>query len=133
MIGIVLVTHGDLGHEFLKTAEHILAGPQAQIRAVSIGPDDDGAERHAEITKCVAGVNAGGGVVVLTDLFGGTPSNLAIAIMKKGEVEVIAGVNLPMLIRLARMPAGSTLADAVTQAEESAKKYIIVASRVLES
>ncbi|MBI3420026.1 MAG: PTS fructose transporter subunit IIA [Proteobacteria bacterium] len=133
MIGIVLVTHGKLGHEFLRTAEHIMQAPLKHIRALAIAADDDGEERRAEIAKCVEEVNSGQGVVVLVDMFGGTPSNLSISILKTGEVEVVAGLNLPMLIKLAKLPEGVTLAEAVDQAQEAAKKYIIVASKVLES
>ena len=100
MIGIVLVTHGRLANEFLAALEHVV-GDQEQIVAVSIGPDDDMERRRVDILKAVEAVNDGDGVVVLTDMFGGTPSNLAISIMDRSKVEVIAGVNLPMLIKLA--------------------------------
>ncbi len=133
MIGIVLVTHGNLGQEFLRTTEHILQAPQKHICAVSIGPEDDGDERREEITRSVKSVDQGQGVIILTDMFGGTPSNLAIAIMQPKKVEVLAGVNLPMLIKLAKLPEGATLAEAVAQAQESAKKYIILASQMLET
>ncbi len=130
MIGLVLVTHGRLAVEFRAAMEHVV-GPQSQVEAISIGPDDDIEERRAEILAAVARADAGSGVILLTDMFGGTPSNLAISVMEKANVEVIAGVNLPMLIKLASVRGESTLPDAVLQAQEAGRKYINVASRVL--
>lgn len=130
MIGMVLVTHGRLASEFIGALEHIL-GPQQNVAAICIGPDDDMEQRREDILKSVADVDDGDGVVVLTDMFGGTPSNLAISIMKEAKVEVIAGVNLPMLIKLADMREGHKMADAVEQAQESGRKYINVASSLL--
>ena len=99
MIGIVLVTHGRLAAEFVTAMEHVV-GPQQAIEAICIGPDDDMEIRRADIARAVKAVDDGSGVILLTDLFGGTPSNLAISLMEPGRIEVIAGVNLPMLIRL---------------------------------
>ena len=130
MIGMVLVTHGRLAVEFISALEHVV-GPQRNTCAVCIGPEDDMEQRRREILECVGKVDDGGGVVVLTDMFGGTPSNLAISIMDKAKVEVIAGVNLPMLIKLARIRGEQRLADAVTQAQEAGRKYINVASQLL--
>lgn len=130
MIGIVLVTHGRLANEFVAATEHVV-GPQENMRTVSIGPDDDMEERRVEILKVVEEVDSGDGVVVLTDMFGGTPSNLAISIMDRATVEVIAGVNLPMLIKLASIRDGGALADAVASAQEAGRKYINVASVLL--
>ncbi|MHA1571838.1 MAG: PTS sugar transporter subunit IIA, partial [Alphaproteobacteria bacterium] len=104
MIGLVLVTHGRLANEFLAALEHVV-GPQNQVTAISIGPDDDMERRRMEILDAAKAMDSGRGVVVLTDMFGGTPSNLAISIMDQGSIEVIAGVNLPMLIKLASVRA----------------------------
>lgn len=132
MIGLVLVTHGRLAEEFIAALEHVV-GEQAQVRAVCIGPDDDMEQRRQDILNSVAEVDDGAGVVVLTDMFGGTPSNLAISIMDKAKVEVIAGVNLPMLIKLAsvRKQESTTLVSAVTAARDAGQKYINVASSLL--
>lgn len=130
MIGMVLVTHGRLAAEFIDALEHIL-GPQERVAAICIGPDDDMEQRREDILRSVADVDDGDGVVLLTDMFGGTPSNLAISIMKEAKVEVIAGVNLPMLIKLSDMRDGHSMAEAVEQAQESGRKYINVASSLL--
>lgn len=130
MIGLVVVTHGRLAEEFLSAAEHVV-GPQEQIRAVSIGPDDDMEKRRQDILEAARAVDTGDGVIILTDMFGGTPSNLAIAVMEKANAEVLAGVNLPMLIKLATVRADEDLADAVKAAHEAGRKYINVASWVL--
>ena len=130
MIGLVVVTHGRLAEEFLSAAEHVV-GPQEQIRAVSIGPDDDMEKRRADILEAAKGVDTGDGVIILTDMFGGTPSNLAIAVMEKANAEVVAGVNLPMLIKLATVRADGDLEEAVKAAHEAGRKYINVASWVL--
>jgi mannose PTS system EIIA component len=130
MIGIVLVTHGRLAAEFRAALEHVV-GPQKQIESVAIGPDDDIEQRRQDILSAVGKVDSGAGVVVLTDMFGGTPSNLAISIMNGANVEVIAGVNLPMLIKLASVRDTSSLDQAVIQAQDAGRKYIYVASRVL--
>ncbi|MDX2223167.1 MAG: PTS sugar transporter subunit IIA [Rhodospirillaceae bacterium] len=130
MIGLVLVTHGRLAVELVAALEHVV-GPQAQVTTVCIGPDDDMERRRADIVKAVETVNKGAGVVVLTDMFGGTPSNLAISIMEGAPVEVIAGVNLPMLIKLASVRGSETLHNAVIQAQDAGRKYINVASALL--
>jgi len=130
MIGMVLVTHGRLAVEFISALEHVV-GPQRNTCAVCIGPEDDMEQRRREILECVGRVDDGSGVVVLTDMFGGTPSNLAISIMDKAKVEVIAGVNLPMLIKLASVRATKKLEDAVAAAQEAGRKYINVASHLL--
>ncbi|HJN21033.1 MAG: PTS sugar transporter subunit IIA [Alphaproteobacteria bacterium] len=130
MIGIVLVTHGRLAEEFVAATEHVV-GPQEAMRSICIGPDDDIEQRRTEIIDAVATVDQGAGVVMLTDMFGGTPSNLAISIMAEEHVEVIAGVNLPMLIKLASVRGEKPLADAVSCAQEAGRKYINVASRLL--
>ena len=130
MIGLVLVTHGRLAEEFIAATEHVV-GQQPNVRAVSIGPDDDIEQRRRDILAAAEAVDDGSGVILLTDMFGGTPSNLAISIMDKNRVEVIAGVNLPMLIKLASVRDEETLADAVLHAQEAGRKYINVASRVL--
>jgi PTS system mannose-specific IIA component len=130
MIGIVLVTHGNLAREFLAAMEHVV-GPQDQARAVSIGPDDDMERRRADILAAAAEVDSGEGAILLTDMFGGTPSNLAISIIDRANVEVLAGVNLPMLIKLASVRRTEKLADAVAHARDAGKKYISVASTLL--
>ena len=130
MIGLVLVTHGQLASQFVAAMEHVV-GPQTQVASISIGPDDDMEQRRKDILKAVASADSGDGVILLTDMFGGTPSNLAISVMDKAKVEVIAGVNLPMLIKLASVRGAASLGDAVDQAQESGRKYSSIASRVL--
>ena len=130
MIGMVLVTHGRLAAEFIAALEHVV-GPQQRIAAVCIGADDDMEQRRRDILDSVAKVEEGDGVVLLTDMFGGTPSNLAISVLDRANVEVIAGVNLPMLIKLASLRSTSKLPVAVTQAQEAGRKYINVASQLL--
>ena len=137
MIGLVLVTHGRLANEFLAALEHVV-GPQQNAVAISIGPDDDMEQRRQDIVDAVARVNDGSGVVVLTDMFGGTPSNLAISIMDAragrkgtGGIEVIAGVNLPMLIKLASGREEKPLAELVAEAQDAGRKYINLASALL--
>jgi PTS system mannose-specific IIA component len=130
MIGLVLVTHGRLAEEFVRAMEHVV-GKQERIETICIGPEDDMEERRADIAKAIADVDSGRGVIVLTDLFGGTPSNLAISLMQAGKVEVIAGINLPMLIRLGGARKAMKVTEAVAAAREAGKKYITVASEVL--
>ncbi|KQM18155.1 PTS fructose transporter subunit IIA [Sphingomonas sp. Leaf24] len=130
MIGLVLVTHGRLAQEFVVAMEHVV-GPQERVETVCIDPDDDMEERRADIATAIAAVDAGQGVIVLTDLFGGTPSNLAISLMETGRIEVIAGINLPMLIRLGGARKAMKVAEAVAAAREAGRKYISVASEVL--
>lgn len=130
MIGLVVVTHGRLAEEFLSAAEHVV-GPQERVKAVSIGPDDDMEKRRQDILDAAREVEGGDGVIILTDMFGGTPSNLAISVMEKANAEVVAGVNLPMLIKLASVRADGDLKEAVKAAHEAGRKYINVASWVL--
>jgi PTS system mannose-specific IIA component len=131
MIGMVVVTHGRLAEEFIAAMEHVV-GPQTALQAISIGPDDDMERRRQDILEAVDQVDEGDGVILLTDMFGGTPSNLAISIMESIKVEVIAGINLPMLIKLASVRATeTTMEDAVTAAQASGRKYINIASHVL--
>ncbi len=130
MIGLVLVTHGRLATEFVVAMEHVV-GPQRAIATICIGPDDDMEGRRADIARAITDVDSGRGVIVLTDLFGGTPSNLAISLMAPGRVEVIAGINLPMLIRLEGARRTMNVRDAVAAAREAGRKYISVASEVL--
>ena len=130
MIGMVLVTHGRLAVELISALEHVV-GPQANVRAVCIGPDDDMEQRRAEILDLAVQADEGDGVVLLTDMFGGTPSNLAISVMNTTNVEVIAGVNLPMLIKLVSVRTSEPLAEAVVKAQESGRKYINIASQIL--
>ena len=130
MIGLVLVTHGGLATEFVTAMEHVV-GPQERIAAICIGPEDDMETRRAEIAQAIEAVDDGAGVIILTDLFGGTPSNLAISLMKDARTEVIAGVNLPMLIRLDGARKSMSVKDAVAAAREAGRKYISVASEVL--
>ena len=130
MIGLVLVTHGRLAEEFVAAMEHVV-GPQRNIKPVCIAPDDNMEKRRSEILSAVAEVDQGNGVILLTDMFGGTPSNLAISILEKAKVEVIAGVNLPMLIKLATVRETENLTEAVSDAQEAGRKYINVASNLL--
>ncbi|MEL7689246.1 PTS sugar transporter subunit IIA [Citromicrobium bathyomarinum] len=130
MIGLILVTHGQLAREFVSAMEHVV-GPQAAIESVCIGPQDDAQGRREEISEKIAEVDQGQGVIILTDLFGGTPSNLAISLLEEGKVEVIAGINLPMLIRLARARTEMNVADAVRAARDGGRNYITIASEFL--
>ena len=130
MIGLVLVTHGKLASEFIVAMEHVV-GPQKQIAPICIGPEDDMEERRDQIAGAIRSVDSGDGVIILTDLFGGTPSNLAISLMKTDKIEVIAGVNLPMLIRLEGARKTMDVRAAVAAAREAGRKYISVASEIL--
>lgn len=130
MIGLVLVTHGRLAEEFRSALEHVV-GPQTGIETVAIGPDDRMEVRRADIAEAVARVNTGTGVIILTDMFGGTPSNLAISLLEIGKVEVVAGLNLPMLVKLARIRKDYALDKAATAAQDAGRKYINVASQIL--
>jgi PTS system mannose-specific IIA component len=130
MIGLVLVTHGRLAEEFVVAMEHVV-GKQEQIASICIGPEDDMEGRRADIAEAIKSVDSGRGVIVLSDLFGGTPSNLAISLMETGRVEVIAGINLPMLIRLGSARKTMKVTEAVAAARDAGRKYITVASEVL--
>lgn len=130
MIGIVLVTHGRLAVEFRQALEHVV-GSQSQIESVTIGPDDNVEQRRFDIIEAVKRVDSGDGVAILTDMFGGTPSNLAISVMSRPKVEVLAGINLPMLVKLAKVRETCPLPEAVAAAQEAGRKYCTIASRVL--
>jgi PTS system mannose-specific IIA component len=130
MIGLVIVTHGRLADEFVSAMEHVV-GPQTAVVAICIGPEDDMERRRTDILKACAAVDSGEGVILLTDMFGGTPSNLAISVMEQTKAEVIAGLNLPMLIKLASVRQRETLQACVAHAQEAGRKYISVASYVL--
>ena len=130
MIGMVLVTHGRLADEFVNALEHVV-GKQEHVETVCIGPDDDMEQRRKDILNSVASADQGKGVVLLTDMFGGTPSNLAISVIDKANVEVIAGINLPMLIKLASVRKSGSLMDTANCAQEAGRKYINIASQLL--
>ncbi len=130
MIGLVIVTHGRLAQEFIFAMEHVV-GPQTAVEAICIGPDDDMERRRRDILAACARVDSGAGVILLTDMFGGTPSNLSISVMEQTKAEVIAGLNLPMLIKLASVRGKSSLQECVACAQEAGRKYISVASYVL--
>ena len=130
MIGLVIVTHGGLASEFLAAMEHVV-GPQRGVAAICIGPEDDMERRRRDIVDAAAAVDDGEGVILLTDMFGGTPSNLAISVMEQTHAEVIAGLNLPMLIKLASVRGRESLEACVAHAQEAGRKYISVASWVL--
>lgn len=130
MIGLILVTHGKLAEEFVHAMQHVV-GRQDAVATVCIGPNDDMEARRREIADAVKTVDAGSGVIILTDLFGGTPSNLAISLMEAGKVEVIAGINLPMLIRLAKARTCMELAKATEAARDAGRNYITIASEFL--
>ena len=132
MIGLIVVTHGNLAKEFVSALEHVV-GPQQQIKAISIFPNDDMEERRNAIVEAATSVGSGDGVIILTDMFGGTPSNLSISVMDSGSIEVIAGVNLPMLVKLARIREEVPLQDALKLAQDAGRKYIHVASLVLNA
>jgi PTS system mannose-specific IIA component len=130
MIGLVLVTHGRLAEEFVHALEHVV-GRQEHLVAVSIGPDDRMETRRADIAVAVKSVDSGEGVIILTDMFGGTPSNLAISLLEEGRVEVVAGLNLPMLVKLVRVRKDSNLHKAAAAAQDAGRKYINIASQIL--
>ena len=130
MIGLVIVTHGGLAIEFRAALEHIV-GPQTQLETISIGPEDDMEARRSEILEAVRRTETGSGVIILTDMFGGTPSNLAISVMDEANVEILAGINLPILVKLAGLRGDVPLDEAVTLAREAGRKYIKVASHEL--
>ena len=130
MIGLILVTHGRLAEEFVHAMEHVV-GRQEAVATVCIGPNDDMEARRDEIADALRAVDSGAGVIILTDLFGGTPSNLAISLMEAGKSEVIAGINLPMLIRLAKARSSMDLKSATVAAREAGRNYITIASEFL--
>ncbi len=130
MIGLVLVTHGRLAEEFRHALEHVV-GKQEQIEAVCIGADDRMEARRVDIADAIARADTGDGVIILTDMFGGTPSNLAISLLELGRIEVVAGLNLPMLVKLARIRKDTGLEKAATAAQDAGRKYINIASRIL--
>ena len=130
MIGLVIVAHGRLATEFRSAFEHVV-GPQEQLEAISISPDDDMEKRRKDILAAICAVDTGQGAILLTDMFGGTPSNLAISVMENTKVEVISGINLPMLIKLASVRGECDIAAAIHEAQEAGRKYISVASQVL--
>jgi mannose PTS system EIIA component len=130
MIGMILVTHGRLAEEFVHAMEHVV-GEQPDVATICIGPNDDMEARRREIANAIKRVDSGNGTVILTDLFGGTPSNLAISLLKRGTTEVIAGINLPMLIRLAGARKEMELSAAVAAAREAGRNYITIASEYL--
>lgn len=131
MIGLVLVTHGKLATEFKLALEHVM-GQQEQIIAIDIHAEDDMTVRREEIEAAVSTVDDGSGVIILTDLFGGTPSNMAISLMQDDKIEVVAGLNLPMLVQLAQIRANCSLPEAASKGQEAARKYITIASNVLK-
>ncbi|WP_152046638.1 PTS sugar transporter subunit IIA [Aureimonas psammosilenae] len=130
MIGVVLVTHGRLADEFRHAVEHVV-GPQEAFETISIGPEDDMEQRRSDIIAAVNRADRGKGIVIVTDMFGGTPSNLAISVMESGRVDVLAGMNLPMLIKLASIRQDRDIDDVLRCAQEAGRKYINVASRIL--
>lgn len=132
MIGMVLVTHGHLASEFRAALEHVV-GAQKQLISISIGPEDDMERRRTDIINAIHEADSGDGVVILTDMFGGTPSNLAISVMNGSNVEVLAGINLPMLIKLASVRDNTPLDQAVLQAQDAGRKYVYIASKVLNA
>ena len=130
MIGVVIVSHENIAKEFLKVLEHIV-GKQERVFAISIFPDDDMEKKRNQILELVKKAETGSGVIVLTDMFGGTPSNLAISMLREGKVEVLAGVNLPMLIKLAEARKDASLSDAAQKAKDAGQRYIAIASQIL--
>lgn len=130
MIGLVIVTHGELAIELKRATEHVV-GPQEAIKTICIGPDDDMERRRDDIRKAVDDVESGRGVILLTDMFGGTPSNLSISMLREDKVEVLAGVNLPMLIKLAEARRDASLSEAAQKAKDAGQRYIAIASRIL--
>lgn len=131
MIGVVIVTHGKLAEAFVAVTEHVVGSKQQQMAAIGIEPDDDVEQSREQILKAIKDVDTGQGVIILTDMFGGTPSNLAISVMKTEDVEVIAGVNLPMTIKIASTRDKLPMQEVVNQAQDAARKYINVAGNLL--
>lgn len=132
MIGIVVVTHGRLADELVAATEHVV-GPMEACTSISIGPDDDMERRREDIRQAVEDADTGSGVIILTDMFGGTPSNLSISLLDKGKVEVVAGANLPMLIKLAEARTRLTVDELAASATEAGKRYIAIASHILDA
>ena len=132
MIGLVLVTHGRLAEEFIAALEHVV-GPQQQTVAISIGAEDDMEQQRENVLAAIRDVDTGSGVILLTDMFGGTPSNLAISFLEQANVEVVAGVNLPMLIKIASVRETTALGEVAEAAMEAGRKYISVASSLLNA
>lgn len=132
MIGIVIVSHGNLGREFISVMEHVV-GPQEQVAAVSVAAEDNIEQKRAEILQRVKDVDTGSGVLLLTDMFGGTPSNLAISVTSDSKIEALAGINLPMLIKLASVRKTETLQQAALSGQEAGRKYINAASALLQA
>jgi PTS system mannose-specific IIA component len=132
MIGIVVVTHGRLADELVAATEHVV-GPLEACTSISIGPDDDMERRREDIRQAVEEADSGSGVIILTDMFGGTPSNLSISLLDKGKVEVVAGANLPMLIKLAEARTRLTVDELAVSATEAGKRYIAIASDILDA
>jgi mannose PTS system EIIA component len=130
MIGLVIVTHGRLAEEFIHALEHVV-GKQSYIEAICIGPEDRMDQRRNDIAAAVTKVDTGEGVMILTDMFGGTPSNLAISLLQEGKIEVVAGLNLPMLVKLARIRSDCNLHKAAAAAQDAGRKYINIASQIL--
>src|SRR4051812_40465705 len=132
MIGLVLVTHGRLADEFKAALEHVM-GPQKQIEAVTIGAEDDSDLCRSDIIEAINRVDSGDGVAILTDMFGGTPCSLAITCMNRPNVDILAGINLPMLVKLAKVRQRRSLPEAVGMAEEAGRRYVTIASAYLPS
>lgn len=130
MIGLVIVTHGQLAKELRLATEHVV-GPQEGLETICIGPDDDMEQRRDDICAAVKAVDSQSGVILLTDMFGGTPSNLSISMLQEGRVEVLAGVNLPMLIKLAEARRTASLEEAALKAKDAGQRYIAIASKIL--
>lgn len=130
MLGIVIIAHGNLATEMCSVLEHVV-GPQKQIKAIDIGPDDNIEQRRDDLLKAIADVNTGKGVIICTDMFGGTPSNMAISTIDQQPVEVLAGFNLPALVKLASVRDKTNMTEAVKQAHEAGRKYMNVASQLL--
>ncbi len=130
MIGIVVVSHGKLARELVRAAEHVV-GEQLAFRSISIEAEDDIDDRREQIRETVRACDSGKGVIILTDMFGGTPSNLALTNLVPGKVDVIGGVNLPMLIHLAQIRSELTLSEAVEATCEAGQRYIRVGSEIM--
>lgn len=129
MIGLVIVTHGQLAREFLAAMEHVV-GVQKDTCSICIGADDDMDQRRDDIREAVRATDSGDGVLVLTDMFGGTPSNLSLSLLEKDKVEVLAGVNLPMLIKIAQARDTANLAALAMQGKDAGARYIAMGSEI---
>lgn len=131
VIALVIVTHGQLGQEFINVLNHVM-GPQEKVAAFALEPKDTPAQRYQDLVSLVESLQSKEGVIVLTDMFGGTPSNMALMLQDQPNLEIIAGINLPLLLKLATVRTTMPLKEAILEAQTAGRKYIHVASELLK-